>query len=64
MARMVKKSSARSFKSVERLMLFLAKDVSLFQGNLVILLCFSELEFKVKSSQTHATESSTRAKAH
>ena len=43
------RSFARSSKSVERLMLFLAEDVSLFQGNLVIFLCFSEMEFKVNS---------------
>lgn len=30
-------------------MLFLAEDVSLFQGNLVIFLRFSEMEFKVNS---------------
>lgn len=40
---------ARSLKSVERLMLFLAEDVSLFQGNLVIFLRFSKTEFKVNS---------------
>lgn len=34
---------------MERLMLFLAEDVSLFQGNLVIFLRFSKTEFKVNS---------------
>lgn len=42
-------SVARSLKSVERLMLFLAEDVSLFQGNPVIFSRFSKMEFKVNS---------------
>lgn len=50
MGRMLKNhelSLARSYKSVERLILFLAKSMSLFQGNLVIFLYFSKMEFKV-----------------
>lgn len=42
MARMLPKSLARGFKSVERLLLFLAEVVPLFQGKLVILSPFSQ----------------------
>lgn len=49
MAGTLTKTLARSFKSVERLLLFLAEVVSLFQGKLVTWSRFLRMEFQVKS---------------